>query len=200
MRNPILLAMASVMLLSSCNKAADALIEKASNNSTVTVNGFTKYTIKKGQHYAEGNIYKTIETSEMKFVVKFDSTAIYKTIASANQYDINKLYGFSDNNGGHHQFSARFGWRWSNNGLRLFAYIYNNGSVLSKELKEINIGEEVICNIQVTSSSYLFSINDVTERFPRMATTSKAKGYQLYPYFGGDEVAPHDVNVYIKAL
>jgi hypothetical protein len=201
MKNPILLAMASLMLLSSCEKSAEALIEKVTpSNNSVTANGFTKYTIKKGQHYADGNAYKTIEATEMKFVVKFDSTAIYKTIAPANQYDINKLYGFSDNNADHHQYSARFGWRWSNNALRLFAYIYNNGSVLSKELKTINIGEEVTCKIQVTNTSYLFSINDITERFPRMATTPKAKGYQLYPYFGGDEVAPHDVNVYLKAL
>jgi len=200
MKNPILWGVASLMLLSSCNKAADALIEKTPDAPTVTVNGFTRYTIKKGQHHAEGNGYKTIETSEMKFAVKFDSTAIYTTKSPANQYDINKLYGFSDNNTDHHKFSARFGWRWSNNALRLFAYIYNNGSVISKELKTINIGEEIRCNIQVTSSSYLFSVNDLTERFPRMATTAKAKGYQLYPYFGGDEVAPHDVNIYIKSL
>ena len=192
--------MASLMLFTSCNKAADAVIEKVTNTSTVIINGFTKYTIKKGQHYAEGNAYKTIETSEMKFIAKFDSTAIYTSKSASNQYDINKLYGFADNNTDHHKFSARFGWRWSNNALRLFAYIYNNGSVLSKELKTINIGEEVTCSIQITSSSYLFTVNGLTERFPRMATTPKAKGYQLYPYFGGDEVAPHDVNIFIKAL
>lgn len=201
MKNPILLAMASLMLLSSCEKSAEALIEKTtSSNTSVATNSFTKYTIRKGQNYADGNAYKAVETSEMKFIVKFDSTAVYKTVLPENQYDINKLYGFSDNNTDHHQYSARFGWRWSNNALRLFAYIYNNGSVLSREVKAVNIGEEVFCKIQVTSTSYLFTINDYTERFPRMATTTQAKGYQLYPYFGGDEVAPHNVYVYIKAL
>jgi len=193
--------MATLMLLSSCEKSAEALVEKAtSSNPSVTANGFTRYTIKQGQHHAAGNVYKAIETSEMKFVVKFDSTAVYTTKSAENQYDINKLYGFSDNNSDHHQFSARFGWRWSNNALRLFAYIYNNGNVIAKELKAINIGQEITCAIQVTATSYLFTVNDYTERFPRMATTPKAKGYQLYPYFGGNEVAPHDVNVFIKVL
>jgi hypothetical protein len=201
MKNPILLAMASMMLLSSCEKSAEALIEKAtSTNNPVTANGFTKFTIKKGQHYAEGNAYKAVDVSEMKFIVKFDSSAVYKTTSPENQYDINKLYGFSDNNADHHQYSARFGWRWSNNALRLFAYIYNNGSVLSKELKTIPIGTEVNCSILVTSTSYIFTVDGQSQGLPRMATTPKAKGYQLYPYFGGDETAPHDVNVYIKSL
>ena len=201
MKNPILLAMASVMLLSSCEKSAEALIEKATTSpNTVTANGFTKFTIKKGQHFAEGNAYKAVELSEMKFAVKFDSTAIYRTAASENQYDINKLYGFSDNNADHHQYSARFGWRWSNNALRLFAYIYNNGSVLSKELKAISLGTEVTCSIIVTSTSYIFTVDGVSQGLPRLASTPKAKGYQLYPYFRGDETAPHDVNVYIKSL
>jgi hypothetical protein len=33
---------------------------------------------------------------------------------------------------------------------------------------------------------------------PRLASTRKAKGYQLYPYFGGDEVAPHLINIWVK--
>jgi hypothetical protein len=64
----------------------------------------------------------------------------------------------------------------------------------------VDIGKEISCSIQVTSSSYLFSVNGVSERMPRMATTPMAKGYQLYPYFGGDEVAPHDIHIWIKNL
>jgi hypothetical protein len=108
------------------------------------------------------------------------------------------LYGFSDNNADHHQYSARFGWRWSDKALRLFAYIYNKGLVTSQELTTIEIGSEVICSIKVTSTNYLFTVNDITTQLPRMATTEKAKGYQLYPYFGGDEVAPHQINIWIK--
>ena len=134
----------------------------------------------------------------MKFTVRFDSSAIYQTTDRENQYDINKLYGFSDNNMDHHQYSARFGWRWSDGALRLFAYVYNEGKVESKELSAVNIGEEIHCSIKVQSDTYLFSLNNQLTEMPRKSTTLTGKGYQLYPYFGGDELAPHEVDIWIK--
>jgi hypothetical protein len=198
MKNTILIALLSLVILPGCKKAVEAIIEKS--NSSTSAKSVIKYTIAKGSQYCDQNGYRPVETPEMKFIVKFDSTAIYQTASAENQYDINKLYGFSDNNADHHQFSARFGWRWSNNALHLFAYVYNNAAVISRELAIVDIGKEISCSIQVTSSSYLFSVNGVTERMPRMATTANGKGYQLYPYFGGDEVAPHDVHIWIREL
>src|SRR4051812_33571860 len=116
---------AAAFLLASCNKMAEAIIDKGNSSST----DFLKYSIRQGQQYCDQNGFKLVETGEMKFVVKFDSTAIYQSQSAENQYDINKLYGFSDNNSDHHQYSARFGWRWSENALRLFAYVYNEGTV-----------------------------------------------------------------------
>jgi hypothetical protein len=200
MKNSLLYALAALLLLlTGCQKTLDAIIEKGTS-SPVNSAGFSKYTIRQGQQYCDQNGFKPVEIEEMKLVVKFDSTAIYQTALAENQNDINKLYGFSDNNTDHHQYSARFGWRWSSNALRLFAYVYNEGTVTSKELTTVAIGAEVNCSIQVTSTSYLFTINGLTERLPRMATTPKGQGYQLYPYFGGDETAPHDINIWIKNL
>jgi hypothetical protein len=31
-------------------------------------------------------------------------------------------------------------------------------------------------------------------------STPKGKGYRLYPYFGGDETAPHDISIWVKDL
>ncbi|MBD0352813.1 MAG: hypothetical protein ICV65_16845, partial [Flavisolibacter sp.] len=45
----------------------------------------------------------------------------------------------------------------------------------------------------------IFTINDERTAMPRLSTTPRAKGYLLYPYFGGDEVAPHDVTIRIKS-
>jgi hypothetical protein len=194
----ILITLAAAFALSGCNKMAEHIFDKTTSSSTT--GQFIKYTIQKGNQYCDANAYKAIETSEMKFAVKFDSTAIYETASPENQPDINKLYGFSDDDADHHQYSARFGWRWSDKALRLFAYVYNNGSVTSKELTVVNIGAEITCSIKVTSTNYLFTVNEVTTQLPRMATTEKAKGYQLYPYFGGDEVAPHQINIWIKNL
>jgi hypothetical protein len=143
-------------------------------------------------------VYKPVTISEMKFVVRFDSSSIYSAQLGENQYDINKLYGFSDNNEDHHQFSARFGWRWSDSALRLFAYVYNKGVVSSKELGKIRIGTDINCSIQVADSNYIFKLNGASAQMPRMSTTPQGSGYQLYPYFGGNEVAPHDINIWIK--
>ena len=160
--------------------------------------GFVQYIIPKGEHYATANSYKSVEGAELKFTVLFDSTSIYKTTDPQNQWDINKLYGFSDNGAMHHQFSARFGWRWSEGALRLFAYTYNNGVRESKELTTVAIGKEVHCAISIRKEIYVFSVNEKQETMPRLSTTPLAKGYKLYPYFGGDEVAPHEGKVWIK--
>lgn len=202
MKNPILCLAAGLMLLSSCQKAADAIIENIQDSSSDAVassSGFIKYTIAKGEHYAGNNAYKAIETSELKFIVRFDSTAIYQSQKAENQYDINKLYGFSDNNAHHHTYSARFGWSWNQGALRLYGYIYNEGKVSSQELAAIPIGVEVHCAIKVVGNAYQFFLNDrLAATMPRKATTPKASGYLLYPYFGGDEVAPHNVYIWIK--
>jgi hypothetical protein len=43
-------------------------------------------------------------------------------------------------------------------------------------------------------------MNDAHLTLPRTSTTPLAKGYLLYPYFGGDETAPHAIKIAIKSL
>ena len=191
MKNTILVAAGLLLVAASCKK------ETISQNLS-TPDSFKAYTIPQGQHYATENPLKSVETAEMKFVVKFDSTAIYQTLDPENQYDINKLYGFSDNGDLHQQYSARIGWRWSDGALRLFAYTYNAGVRDSKEIAAIQIGKEVSCSIKVSPETYQFNVDGKTESMPRKSTTTAGKGYQLYPYFGGDEAAPHEVHIWIR--
>lgn len=188
-----------LLCLSACRKSTEPIYMSKESFATKT-GSFIKYTIRKGQHFTDGNVFTPVETEALKFLVHFDSSAIYQTIVAENQYDINKLYGFSDNNTQHHLYSARIGWRWSDSALRLFAYVYNNGIVSSKELSIVTIGADIDCSIAVAGSEYIFTINDQRTAMPRLSTTPKAKGYLLYPYFGGDEVAPHDVTIRIKNL
>ena len=161
-------------------------------------NDFIKYTIPAGHQYCDQSTYIPIDFSELKFTARFDSSAIYHTLDPINQFDINKLYGFSDNNSGHHSYSARFGWRWSQNALRLFGYTYNNGVRESKELGIVKIGVENNCSIKIAMHQYYFTLNGITDSMERSSTTGKALGYKLYPYFGGDELAPHEINIWIK--
>ena len=162
--------------------------------------GYIKYSIAQGAQYCDKSTLTVIKYQQLAFRVKFDSSAIYSTTLGENQYDINKLYGFSDNNLDHHQFSARFGWRWSNDSLRLFGYIYNNGIRSDAELGTIAIGSENNCMIKVTATTYVFVLNEKETVMPRASTTAMAEGYKLFPYFGGDEMAPHAISIWIQDL
>ncbi|MDB5206261.1 MAG: hypothetical protein JWR72_1336 [Flavisolibacter sp.] len=195
MKTSLLYVAACLIFFCSCSKESGP-----ENLSTSTpVASFKQFLIPQGAHYATENIFKPLEITELKFRVKFDSSAIYQTTDPENQYDINKLYGFADNGEQHHLYSARFGWRWSDGALRLFAYTYNNGVRDSKELGVVTIGKEVDCSIKVGAEIYTFLVDGKIETMPRLSSTSTAKGYQLYPYFGGDEVAPHEVKIWIKS-
>jgi len=178
------------------------------NNSTpetpiVPEKPFTTYTILNSTHYAQGydsTHFVFISTNDLKFTVKFDSSCIYTSQYIDNSQDVNKLYGFSDNRASHHDFSARIGWAWYYNALRLFGYTYNNSVRSITQLSIVPIGAEISCRIQVDTASknYLFTINGQTTAMPRAATTPQAIGYRLYPYFGGGLTAPHDVTIMIR--
>ncbi len=162
---------------------------------------FITYTIPKNQHYSTNSTYKPISNlSAQVFLVWFDTSARYSTVNPNNQSDINKLYGFSDNNSTHHAFSARIGWRWLNNKLELLGYVYNDSIMSYRLIGDYPINSELRCEIQVKNSQYLFSVNGNSISLPRTSSTPSAIGYQLYPYFGGDETAPHDIKIKIKEL
>lgn len=193
----------AVFFIAACQKSVDTAAStqnKSSENTSAIAasNPFVKYTILKGQQYSDKSTYKAVKYEQLSFIIKFDSSAIYQTTDPVNQNDINKLYGFSDNNAQHHQYSARFGWRWSNNALRLFGYIYNNSVRSSKEIATVAIGTENNCSIKVSDSTYVFTLNGKSVSMPRTSKTVQAEGYKLYPYFGGDERAPHSIFIWIK--
>lgn len=181
------------VLLFSCSKIDLSPRHQEANSSEGII-----YTIKKGSHSCDKNDFISLELSELKFTVRFDQSAVYQTAEPGNQLDVNKLYGFADNGSQHHEFSARFGWRWSENALRLFAYVYNNGAMDFQEITSITTDKEYECSITISPDTYTFRVNGKTVIMPRASTTPKAKGYRLYPYFGGDEPAPHDIRIWIR--
>ena len=201
MKKPVLYGAAVLCLFAGCQKEVEYLpIAQPPLVTPVDTGGFTEFTIPKGGHFCDKSNYTPLELSELRFRVRLDSSAIYQTTTTGNQWDINKLYGFSDNNSDHHQFSARFGWNWSEGALRLHAYVYNHGVRASKELGAIPIGQETECSIKVAQGAYLFTVGGDTTSMPRQSGAPRAKGYQLYPYFGGDEPAPHDIHIWIETL
>jgi hypothetical protein len=198
MKNYLFILSIAMLIFSSCSKE----IEKQQSNISTKkgTDNYIQYTIAKGRQYSDKSIFATVKCNQLSFKVKFDSSAIYKTVADSNQYDINKLFGFSDNNADHHAYSARFGWRWSNNALRLFAYDYNISIMSFKELGTVQIGVENTCSIKVSGNEYIFSLNGTETKMPRASTTTLAEGYKLFPYFGGNESAPHTITIRIEEL
>lgn len=185
-----------VLSLTACTKE-DVMKRIGANTPT---NQYLEYIIAKGTQTSNLTQYRPVNTKELKFAVKFDNSARYQTVNPSNQGDINKLYGFSDNNQEHHMYSARFGWRWYSNSLQLFAYVYNNGVMSYQHLGNVAIGEEITCSITVAGNQYIFTLNGEQTTMPRAATTEQATGYQLYPFFGGDEMAPQEIKIQIKNL
>jgi hypothetical protein len=167
--------------------------------SDTTGDGFVEYLIRKGGQSSSPSSYKFYNNQpELRFAVRFDSTARYRTLIPTNQLDINKLYGFADNDKPHHEFSARIGWRWLEEKLELHAYVYNDSVRSSKLIKAVPLQTDIQCSIRVDGKQYVFTVDGTTVTMPRSATSPGALGYRLYPYFGGDETAPQDIRIKIK--
>lgn len=186
------LILAVIMHLNSCRKGED-------KNTEPIANQFKTFRITRGQHYSDNATYKPLSgLKSMLFTAIFDSTAIYYTASPQNQSDINKLYGFADNNQTHHAFSARIGWRWISNKLELLGYVYNDSLVSFSPIGYFPLNTELQCKIEISNSRYLIGVNSNTITMPRSSQGITATGYQLYPYFGGDETAPHDIYIQIR--
>ena len=161
--------------------------------------GFITYKILKGQQSSSPAQYKYYSSlTEMKFTAKFDSSAIYATVNPTNQLDINKLYGFADDDKQHHASSARIGWRWYTNRLELFGYVYNDSVRTTQLITQVPLKTDIPCSIKVDGTRYVFTANGTQITMPRTAKTPTGKGYRLYPYFGGDEMAPQDITIQIR--
>lgn len=156
------------------------------------------YHIRKGQHYADGIHVGVYFGNDLKFKARFNETAIYN-LGNTNQGDTNKLYGFSDCLSQHHENSARFGWRWNEqvNRLEIRAYSYAKGKRLSEFMDYIDLNKDYGYEIKVVGSTYEFYFNNKKIVHPR-GCNGMGRGYKLYPYFGGDEVAPHDMDIVVN--
>jgi len=193
MRN--LAAILLVLFLLGCGKHSDP-VENAPPASKYP--GFKEYFIPQGSNYSRQNEYHAFRAGELSFSAIFDSSAIYQTVDPDNQADINKLYGVSDGNSHHQENSARFGWNWNGKELQVHAYCYAGGVRENKLIATATIGQSHSYSIRAEGSQYVFQFDNKIEYMHREVSDSVLNGYSLYPYFGGDETAPHDIRVYLK--
>lgn len=170
---------------------------------------FIPYTIRAGNHEAENTTaaIKISNAKKLDFQAIFDESVRYETIDPGNKYDINKLMGFSDCNQHHHGASARLGWNWMEGEVRIYTYVYTNGVRIPEKLMGVaQIGKIHRYKIEITEdaqgkSVYKFTMDDHVELVPRECTGGGIlPSYRLFPYFGGDETAPHDIKIKVRFL
>lgn len=160
--------------------------------------GFEIFTINSGEH---SSIMRSEDFtgSGIRITALFDDSAEYTLLQANNQADINKLVGFSDCGQHHQSESARFGWRCYEDELQILAYSYNEGNLNYKLMGAIAFNQQVNMSIDIKAEQYLFmgyGLETVT--LPRTANCESGENYWLWPYFGGDEAAPHTVEVRLK--
>ncbi|MBX0332050.1 hypothetical protein K3G39_02250 [Pontibacter sp. HSC-14F20] len=184
-----------VLIAVSCEVETTTLTETDSN---IPEPPATTYTIKKGGHTGQSQ-FRLVDTTTIRFEATFDSSAIYNTAIPNNQADINKLYGLSDCDTDHHTNSARFGWRWYEGRLEIHAYTYSNKKRNTAYITSVQPGQANTYELALVEKGYIFKVNDTQVALPRSCNTASSH-YQLYPYFGGDETAPHDITINIREL
>ncbi|QNF35248.1 hypothetical protein HUW51_21940 [Adhaeribacter swui] len=183
------------LVFTSCDKIEKIVPKEVIDKGT---DNFTSYVIPENNHFTSNNI-GLVTSNKLKFIVKFDESAEYTTRDKANQADINKLYGFSDCGTDHQSNSARFGWRWYNNRLEILAYTYKDQVRADKFITTVDFNKEYEYELEAQDSKYIFKLDGKTVEMERGCNGNTSK-YKLFPYFGGDETAPHAITIQIKDL
>ena len=101
--------------------------------------------------------------------------------------------------------SARFGWRyWTDRKeIELTAYCYVSGRRAIKHVCFCEIGKEYRIRLQVLAHSYYFDVYEPTAIKATGIVTvehfhKKKFKYRLGPFFGGNQVAQHEMKIEIK--
>ncbi len=157
-----------------------------------------QFVIEAGGH-GSGTRVKAHRGTTLVFEATFDDSAVYETQDPANQSDINKLYGFSDCGSHHQQNSARFGWRWFDGALQILAYTYADGTRSHALVGVVDFDVVGQYRIDVDGAEYVFTLDGNPQvRMPRGCAGNGGIKYRLWPYFGGDETAPHEITIHIE--
>ena len=161
---------------------------------------FETFTIRKGEHFS-GTRVEFLESKKLKFKAQFDSSAKYDITDPLMWNAKNKLLGFSDCNAHHQTSSARFAWLWMEDDLEIYAYTYVQGERQEAFVGTVEINSVNTYSIELTNDSYLFYLNNYEPVvMPRESNCDRGVYYMLWPYFGGQIPAPHDINISIAFI
>lgn len=113
---------------------------------------------------------------------------------------INKLIGFS--NGYHKCNSVRVGWKYRDGHIELFAYTYIKGKPLEHK-RFCNVPLDTMFNLRMqwlSEETLMIEVNDKgIRKIEYISYPLRDKpGYYLFPFFGGQVPAPHDMDIVIQ--
>jgi hypothetical protein len=163
------------------------------------------FRIPAGKHYSRPFRFG-IWWGKKQFIykVKFTESCRYD-LGDDDQLDTNKLFGVGYLPH-HHTDSARYGWRYNKESgqieLLLYCYVNKLRSIIL--LASCEIGKEYILFLTVNKDNYNFKVIDENgQRIGGYALAfyhHKKFQYGLWPYFGGNKVAPHEMKIEIQKL
>lgn len=165
------------------------------------------YHIIKGTHFSNLGLHFDPllgKKKHVEFRFKFDSSCLYD-LGNENNYDINKLFGISI--GYHMNNSFRMGWRCVNGKLELHRFIHLNGKMQLENtfIQEIEVDQMYGGRFEREENKItLFLSNmdpdneEVPYKFVQYFDSKCWFSYCLFPYFGGNEPAPHNMEVYLS--
>ena len=181
-----LLRVLLILLFVSCAKETDEL-------------GFRTYIIPEGEH-SSGTFINHPDNSRIIFDFILDESAIYYSEVPENQHDVNKIYGMSDFGKLHQKYSIRLGWRYIDGEIELCWLRHEDGRHSSETIRTIEPNEIYNASINITTFYYVITINGDTTTVRRRPEGywGLVRRYYLYPYFGGNEYAPHDITIKIR--
>ena len=151
--------------------------------------------IKKGTHKSWQCPELILNRDIIRYIVRFDDSCRYNI--GKDQGDINKLFGIGYFPH-HHKNSVRIGWNYHpvTDKIRLYAYWYINGVRDWLYMDSVNIGDYVYASIHINRGTHKIDIQG--NRF--VIVRKGSLGYLLGPYFGGNQTAPHNINLEITRL
>ena len=168
-------------------------------------NGYRVYTIDRGNHYSDGPIDKLFgndnRANSWGWEVIFEPSCIYSELDlfnPSNYLDVNKLIGFSDCDRHHSQYSCRIGWRASGDSIELLIYKRDDNNIEFKSLKKIYPDQIVNVTLEFKDTIYISCIDGICDTLDRPCPDWSGRKYSLFPFFGGQETAPHKMKIRIK--
>lgn len=156
--------------------------------------------IGKNKHYSYSLHFfnPTLRTS-MKRRVQFSEKCWWKNPRNYDEkFAINKLFGFS--HGFHHNNSIRFGWVPDfdiENHVKIYAYYYNNKIRSQIYITTISTLLWFTAEIKIINNNATLTINNKKTNF-YYKLPKCILGYELYPYFGGNNTAPNKLEIKIE--